>query len=585
MGTLAIGCAAALLFTSGYLISRSALRPENVLMVYVPIVLVRTFGFSKAVLQYGERLAGHHAALGILSALRVRLYRALEPQALQLRSRFQTGDLLGLLAQDIEQLQQVYLRVVLPSVSAILLYALAITALGRMDPAFAWMMGLYAGFLLFAAPAAAWWLSSRVRMRFKQVRSEAYRELTDAVFGMSDWLLSGRTGSFLTGFMARQMSASRVEGSIRRSEWRIHWISQCLGGGLIVLMAVWAGEMAAQQRIEATWIAAMALIAFPLVDSFVRITDSFARMPEYTDSLRRLSGIGGEAAWSQPDNWTRLERNGELAPPSGPVGWEPTRRMTGDASSAITAPISAAATGLRLERVSFRYADTESWSLREVTLHVPPGGNLAILGRSGAGKSTLLKLMQGELQPQEGQITVLPQQVQAGEDESAGLFAVLNQKPYLFDTTVANNIRLGRSEATLEEIRCAAEQAGLARLIESLPAGYDTRMTEAGLRFSGGERQRIALARVLLQNKPIVLLDEPTVGLDAQTERDLMETVFRTLEGKTWIWVTHHLLGMERMDQILFMEQGGVAMQGTHEQLLRENARYHRLYKLDHPFG
>jgi ATP-binding cassette subfamily C protein CydC len=119
-------------------------------------------------------------------------------------------------------------------------------------------------------------------------------------------------------------------------------------------------------------------------------------------------------------------------------------------------------------------------------------------------------------------------------------------------------------------------------MIKELPYGYATNMKETGQRFSGGERQRIALARILLQKTPVVIMDEPTVGLDPITENKLLNTIFSTLKGKTLIWVTHHLAGMDKMDQIIFMDQGTITMTGSHQQLLKVE-RYKRLYELDHP--
>ncbi|OUQ85100.1 thiol reductant ABC exporter subunit CydC [Brevibacillus brevis] len=549
LGTLAVACASALLYTSGYLISRSALKPENVLMVYVPIVLVRAFGFSKAVIQYLERLVGHDAALRVLSRMRVRLYQAIEPQEKRLRTRFRTGDLLGVLADDIEQLQNVYLRFVLPAVSAVLLYGAGIVALGRMDGMFALLMALYCGFLLFVAPAVVLWSSIAKSRRFKQERQAAYRELTDAVFGISDWILSGRTQQFLQLFTRRQKTAAQIENAIRRGEWRVQWMSQCAIGGAIVLLVIWAGGLAAANQIPVTLIAAIGLVAFPLMDAFARISDAVVRMPEYKESLERLREIEG-----------------------GRPFVEAQKEKVADQAGGI----------LKLDHVRFRYPQASSWSVQDVSFEVAQGGEIALLGRSGAGKSTILNLIRGALQPEAGQVTVNGQPVQS-EEASACLFSVLNQQPYLFDTTVANNIRLGRPDASDEEVRAVTDQVGLDQLIESLPDGYQTRMQETGLRFSGGERQRIALARILLQNKPIVLLDEPTVGLDPLTERDLMATIFRVLQGKTLIWVTHHLSGLEQMDEIIFMERGFISMRGTHEELYQDNPRYRNLYTMDCP--
>lgn len=571
LGALAIGCAGALLFTSGHLITRSALKPENILMVYVPIVLVRTFGFSKAVIQYLERLVGHDAALRLVSRMRVRLYRAVEPQALMIRSKFRTGDLLGLLAEDIEQLQNIYLKLVLPALSALLIYAAGILALGRMDGTFALLMALYSGFLLFIAPAISLWTSLAKRRMFKQERSKAYQELTDALFGMSDLVLSGRTGHFLSTFTQRHKKAAVMENSLRRGEWRSHWIAQCVVGGGIVIMTVWAGGLVAQNRMEATWLASFALVAFPLLDAFVRAGEAVVHAPEYQDSLRRLKD-------SEKDTPTPETL-------SLPITVDAGQSAAGETVDALEEQAIALRLGhgdLLLNNVSYRYAATQEWSVRDVSLHVPQGGKVALLGRSGAGKSTLLNLIQGALQPDEGSVTVAGIPVYTGGAYSS-LFAVLNQQPYLFDTTVANNIRLGRPGANLDEVRAVTEQVGLGALIDSLPEGYDTRMQETGLRFSGGEKQRIALARILLQNHPIVLLDEPTVGLDPLTEHELMQTIFRVLEGKTLIWITHHLTGMEHMDEVIFMEQGTISMRGSHEQLWQEQPRYRNLYELDHP--
>lgn len=238
---------------------------------------------------------------------------------------------------------------------------------------------------------------------------------------------------------------------------------------------------------------------------------------------------------------------------------------------------------IEINRVSYRYAADDSYAVQDVSLHLPQGKRLAILGRSGGGKSTLLKLIQGALLPSAGKVLINNMPVQTLGESVTDVIAVLNQSPHLFDTTVANNLRIGRPHATDEEIRQVAAQVGLSGLIESLPQGYDTPMLETGLRFSGGERQRIALARVLLRETPVIILDEPTVGLDPVTERELMRTILDSLQGKTMIWVTHHLIGAEQMDELIFMENGKIAMQGSHEQLLAGEERYHRLIELDRP--
>ncbi len=167
------------------------------------------------------------------------------------------------------------------------------------------------------------------------------------------------------------------------------------------------------------------------------------------------------------------------------------------------------------------------------------------------------------------------------QTQRASLFGVLDQQPYLFDTTVMNNVRLGNLQATDEDVKSAIAAVGLEPLITSLPQGYDTLVQEAGNRFSGGERQRLSLARILLQDAPIIILDEPTVSLDPITEKHLLDTVFTVLADKTIIWVTHHLAGIKHVDQVRFLEKGQFDMQGTPVELYRTEARFRRLYELD----
>src|SRR5699024_9589628 len=158
---------------------------------------------------------------------------------------------------------------------------------------------------------------------------------------------------------------------------------------------------------------------------------------------------------------------------------------------------------------------------------------------------------------------------------------VLNQKPHLFDTTIKNNIRMGNPQATDQDISAVVEQAQLTHLISSLPHGLNTSIEEMGQRFSGGERQRIAFEHVLLQNTPIILFEEPTISLDPITEQQVLNTILTATKNKTIIWVTHHLAGIEKMDQVIFLENGRIVMQDSHDVLLQSNERYQKIYQME----
>lgn len=565
LGTCAALCAVLLLFTSGFLISKSALRPENILMVYVPIVGVRAFGIFRAVFRYIERLAGHDAVLRVLADQRVKLYRILEPQALFLHSRMQTGDVLGALADDVERLQDIYLRTVFPAVTALVMYGGAVIAFGSVDLGFALWMGLYMLFLVAALPAISLKVTWKWRVRLKKENSRLYTRLTDGVLGLGDWLASGRAAEFVQQQEEAEEQVDTVRRKLRRwTRWR-DLMAQCVIGLMVISVTLWAGNAASIGQLPAVMIAAFVLVLFPLTESLLPVGDAVEHLPQYRESLDRLKQLEGK---SDLPGQTGVGDVGGTADSDRRIRLRIPPKLRAD---------------IEINRVSYRYAPDDPYAVQDISLHLPQGKRLAILGRSGGGKSTLLKLIQGALLPSAGNILINNAPVQTLDESVPDVIAVLNQSPHLFDTTVANNLRIGRPHATDEEIRQVAAQVGLSGLIESLPQGYDTPMLETGLRFSGGERQRIALARVLLRETPVVIFDEPTVGLDPVTERELMRTILDSLQGKTMIWVTHHLIGAEQMDELIFMENGQIAMQGSHEQLLAGEERYRRLIELDRP--
>ncbi|MCL6662333.1 thiol reductant ABC exporter subunit CydC [Paenibacillus amylolyticus] len=590
LGTCAALCAVLLLFTSGFLISKSALRPENILMVYVPIVGVRAFGIFRAVFRYIERLAGHDAVLRVLADQRVKLYRILEPQALFLRSRMQTGDVLEALADDVERLQDIYLRTVFPAVTALVMYGGAVIAFGSIDLGFAVWMGLYMLFLVAVLPAISLKVTWKWRVRLKKENSRLYTRLTDGVLGLGDWLASGRAAEFVQQQEEAEEQVDAVRRKLRR--W-IRWrdlMAQCVIGLMVLSVTLWAGNAASVGQLPAVMIAAFVLVLFPLTETLLPVGDAVEHLPQYRESLDRLkqlegkdnlplqNGAGdadgtGESISAVKNGNVMVRQTSESLPTASDI---PDRRIRLRIPPKLRADI-------EINHVSYRYASDDTYAVQDVSLHLPQGKRLAILGRSGGGKSTLLKLIQGALRPSGGKVLINNMPVQTLGESVTDVIAVLNQSPHLFDTTVANNLRIGRPHATDEQIRQVAAQVGLSGLIESLPQGYDTPMLETGLRFSGGERQRIALARVLLRETPVVIFDEPTVGLDPVTERELMRTILDSLQGKTMIWVTHHLIGAEQMDELIFMENGNIAMQGSHEQLLAGEERYRRLIELDRP--
>ncbi|MFD2617068.1 thiol reductant ABC exporter subunit CydC [Terrilactibacillus laevilacticus] len=549
---LAVLCGAALMFTSGYLISKAALRPENVLMIYVPIVAVRTFGIGRAAIQYIARLTSHDATLRILSEMRIQLYKILEPRALFIRSKVRTGNILGLLSDDIEHLQDIYLRTIFPSIVALSVYFIVIFSLGWFSIPFALIMAIYLFILIVFFPLVSLWITKRKSQEINHQRNHLYQSLTDAVLGVSDLMISGRSKAFIRNHEMDETEITKIESSLHSMSQVREFISQGIIGLIVISMIVWSSGMANTHQIPGTLIAAFVLVVFTLGEIFIPISESTEKISQYQTSLDRLQ--------------------------------ETSHFETEDSKNEIENVSLHQKVTICLDHVHFRHDNESDWAINDLSLTIKQGEKIAIIGRSGAGKSSLIKLIYGALQPERGTITLNGIPANHFGDKMSKMISVLNQTPYLFDTTIRNNIRLGHQQASDEDIKRAAKQAKLDEYIESLPLGYQSAVDEMGENFSGGQRQRLALARVLLQNTPIVLMDEPTVGLDPSTEKELLETIFEAMKGKTLIWVTHHLVGADKMDKVIFMEQGKIEMQGHHRELMNQFERYRRLYQLDVPY-
>ncbi|MGB6178078.1 thiol reductant ABC exporter subunit CydC [Carnobacterium sp.] len=553
LGFMTLFSGSALMFISGYLISKSASMPVNIMLVYVPIVLTRAFGISRPVFRYIERLTSHNWVLKMTSDLRVKLYTSLEQDAIFIKSKHKTGDILAILAEDIDHIQNLYLRTIFPTLISWIMYTTVVIALGWFSIPFALLMLLMLGVVVVLLPLVSILVNGARMYAQKTIRNGLYDQLTDAVLGVGDWLFSGRKDDFLKSYEASEQANREKDYSIKRFNRVRNFLLQLTFSLIAVVVLIWTSTIfQGNQGGAANWIAAFVLAVFPLIDAFATIPDAVSELTIYEDSIKRMNQLPPIKPNSKP---IVTEERDELKK----VGFQK----------------------IQFQQVVFSYENQTKRLIDEFTLTVSKGKKLAILGKSGAGKSTIGKLLRGDLVPQTG--TVMLNQVPTNElaEDVSSWISVINQSPHLFNTSVMNNVRLGNVEASDEEVIKVLYQVGLGEMIASLPDGFNTSVEEAGARFSGGEGKRLALARTLLQDTPIVLLDEPTVGLDPINEQILLNTLFDTLKDKTIIWITHHLQGVDQMDEVIFIEDGKIEMQGTPGELLATNSRYQQLYRLD----
>ncbi len=593
LGVLTFVCAAMLMFCAGYLISRCAERPEGgIFVVLVPVAFVQIFGMGKPIVRYIERLVSHDWVFRMTSDLRLRLYTALERSAMTLRRSHQTGDFLGLIAEDIGHLQNLYLRTIFPTVIGWILLALVCVFYGVFDILFALAMLVVLGLVVFALPLVSL-LRNRERIeREKTLKNELYADLADNVIGSGDWVYSGREDEYLE-HAKRADAAMHDESSALSSYYRANDLvaTVILGVGAVAVF-VWAATYFGGAGLpRADWIAAFVLGFFPLVEVFMPLTAAATQVNVYRDSTKRLNDyptIDDDDLGLDPETFDTvsavrfaiddlMSQSDETTPSAPTIPAFEQRAADSDSETPTDIPPSAP---VSVSHVSFGYGDGRL-VLDDVSLDVAAGEKVAILGRSGSGKSTLASLIRGDLTPAQGDVRIAGKDVGAYGNGICHWIGVVQQSAYLFNRTLRDNLRIGRIDATDEEIWTALEAVELSDMVSKLPKGLDTMVDEEGMRFSGGERHRIALARVLLAKVPVILLDEPTVGLDPITESALISTLFSIAADKTLLMITHHLQDIERFNRVVFIEDGKVILDGSPAYLNETSERFRSLRAFD----
>ena len=540
-----------LLATAAYVISAAALVSFLGSLV-IPIYLVRLFGVSRAGARYAERLVSHNLTFKLLADFRTWFYTSLEPLAPARLLRFSTGDLLSRIVEDVEELQNVYLRTVAPVAVASMISLLAFVLLYSFGPPLAFVA---LGFLLAAGigvPLLVRALAHGLGRTQLELRGELNARVVDGIHGAQDLLAFGREEDH-----GREIAAlNRKLGSLQGRMAFITGLKDALGDLMMNLamlcVLVLAIPLVSGGEVRGVYLAFLALVVLGSFEAVQPLGTAFQYLGRSMCAGERLFEI--------------VDAEPEIVDPAEP------RPLPGDYK-------------LEFDRVGFRYETGGRHVLQDISFSLEPGRRVAVVGPTGAGKSTLTGLILRFWDPTSGGILLGGHDLCGYvQDDVRSLIGVVSQDTHVFNDTLRANLLLARPEATDEDLRRVLALAQLTDLVERLPGGLQSPLGEQGLKLSGGERQRLSIARTLLKDAPLLVLDEPTANLDPVTERELLDTVYGSMQDRATLVITHRLVRMEEMDEILVLHEGKIVERGTHRELEGKQGTYRRMLDVQREF-
>jgi ATP-binding cassette subfamily C protein CydCD len=561
-GVIAAASTVALLGTSGWLISYAAELPP-VLSLSVAAVMVRSFALSRSVFRYLERLTGHDAAFRGLTDLRVAIYERLERLSPVGLLRFGRGDLLARLVADVDAALDLPLRVVLPWVQATIVSAATVAFLAWLVPGAGLALGVVVVIGLVFVPWVVARIASRAERRLAPTRGALGASVVSSLDGAADLLAFGAVDAALADIDRRDAELTTVARRESAGLGLGVGLSTALQGIAVVACLVAAIPAVVDGRIGPAWLAVAALL--PLA-----VSDLVAMLPSSALAYQRVRGSAEriDEVLDAPDPVHDPRDPGRLPRPPLPL--------------ACRGLVAAWPTASAEPPLSGR---TDEPILRGIDLDVASGERVAIVGPSGAGKSTLAMVLLRFLD-YSGSVELAGSELRAlGGDEVREEVGLLTQDAHIFDTTVRENLYLGAPRATDDELRAVLARVGLGEWVTLLPRGLDTDLGPHGAAISGGERQRLALARLLLAERRLLVLDEPTEHLDPQTADALTDDLLAVTAGSSTLLITHRLRGIDRVDRIVVLIAGQVRAVGTHAELLAQGGWYAERWRAEQERG
>ncbi|MDO6777288.1 cysteine/glutathione ABC transporter ATP-binding protein/permease CydC [Shewanella sp. 10N.286.52.C2] len=556
-----------LLSLSGWFLSATAIAGLTAATAlafnfFTPAGGVRFFSIARTASRYGERLATHEATFKLLTDLRVWSWKKLFPLSASNLQGLRQGDMLNRLVADIDTLDHLYLRLLVPMTASLLTIIALYAFLSWFDLTLALSL---CGLLL-----SVWIVLPLIFYRLGRKPGEAVVDakrhfrvlILDVIQGQAELSIFAANDRYRQKLRDAETALFNSQTAMANITGFSQGLLIAVNGFAVVMMLYLAGQGVGAQVPPGPLMATMVFATMASIEMMMPISGAFQHLSSCVLSAKRITEITDQQGDIQYGE--RQFQGGELA-----------------------------ATELELNDIHFGY-QAERSILTGVNLHITQGQKVALLGPTGCGKSSLLALITREWMPQQGQIRLSGHDIADYDEVSLrNAMTVVSQRVHLFAGTVRDNLTIAlpyvegqKKKANDQRLIAVLKQVGLGTLLESVTAtdrgeeiGLDSWIGDGGRQLSGGEQRRIGVARALLRDAPILLLDEPTEGLDKRTEREILRLLFTFAEGKTLLMISHRLTAMAEMDQIHMLDNGLIAASGTHEDLMQDCAEYQGLYK------
>lgn len=534
-----------LLTLSGWFLSASAVAGFAGIYSFnymLPAAGVRGAAITRTAGRYFERLVSHDATFRVLQHLRIHTFSKLLPLSPAGLARYRQGELLNRIVADVDTLDHLYLRVISPLVGAFVVIMVVTIGLSVLDVTLACALGGVMLLTLFIMPPVFYRAGKTTGQNLTHLRGQYRQQLTAWLQGQAELTIFGASDRYRA-----QMETTELQWhEAQRRQSELTALSQALMlliGAVAILLMLWmaAGDVGGNVQPGAL-IALFVFCALAAFEALAPVTGAFQHLGQVIASAVRITEL--------------TEQKPEVTFPTD----------VSDVPAQVT---------LTLRDVSFSYPEQAQKALDSLSLQVNPGEHIAILGRTGCGKSTLLQLLTRAWDPQQGEILLNDRPIAAlNEATLRKTISVVPQRVHLFSATLRDNLLLAAPDASDEQLADTLRRVGLEKLLDD--TGLNSWLGEGGRQLSGGELRRLAIARALLHDAPLMLLDEPTEGLDATTESQMLELLADVMREKTLLMVTHRLRGLARFDQIIVMDNGQIIEQGNHADLLAQQGRYYQ---------